>query len=64
MAEDIRAGLKFQLEKTRKRLGERMPAATPLTFSHGDLANINTMVKDGDVMGIIDRRLPPVRFDL
>ena len=31
-----------------------MPPAIPYTFTHGDLANVNIMVQDGNLTGIID----------
>jgi aminoglycoside phosphotransferase (APT) family kinase protein len=33
---------------------ERMPSATPYTFTHGDLAAVNIIVKDGNLAGILD----------
>ena len=41
-------------EKARQRLRERMPPATPYTFTHGDLTNVNIMVERGNLTGIID----------
>lgn len=41
-------------EKARAALRARMPTATPFTFTHGDLATVNIMVKDGNLTGIID----------
>ncbi|KAL2757919.1 hypothetical protein ACRALDRAFT_207150 [Sodiomyces alcalophilus JCM 7366] len=37
-----------------QRLRERMPASTPYTFTHGDLTNVNIMVENGRLTGIID----------
>lgn len=34
-----------------------MPSATPYTFTHGDLTNINIMVENGHLIGIIDWEL-------
>ncbi|KAL4886822.1 kinase-like domain-containing protein [Aspergillus karnatakaensis] len=42
------------LEAVRIRLRSNMPSATPYTFTHGDLTNVNIMVEDGSVTGIID----------
>lgn len=41
-------------EKARQRLRERIPPATPYTFTHGDLTSVNIMVEDGNLAGIID----------
>lgn len=41
-------------EKARQRLQKRMPPAGPFTFTHGDLTNVNIIVKDGHLAGIID----------
>ncbi|KAF2155641.1 kinase-like protein [Myriangium duriaei CBS 260.36] len=41
-------------EKARRRLQQRMPAARPYTFTHGDLTNVNIMVQDGRLTGILD----------
>ncbi|KAF7183289.1 hypothetical protein CNMCM7691_003202 [Aspergillus felis] len=38
----------------RARLRERMPSAAPYTFTHGDLTDVNIMVEDGHLTGIID----------
>lgn len=35
-------------------LRQSMPPATPYTFTHADLSQVNIMVKDGQVTGIID----------
>jgi aminoglycoside phosphotransferase (APT) family kinase protein len=40
--------------KARQRLRERMPPAAPFTFTHGDLTNVNIIVKEGNLAGIID----------
>jgi aminoglycoside phosphotransferase (APT) family kinase protein len=40
--------------KARQRLRERMPPATPFTFTHGDLTNVNIIVKEGNLAGILD----------
>lgn len=40
--------------KARQRLRERMPPASPFTFTHGDLTNSNIMVKEGNLVGILD----------
>lgn len=41
-------------EKARQRLRERMPPAGPFTFTHGDLTNVNIIVKDGHLAGILN----------
>lgn len=41
-------------ERARQQLRERMPTAAPYTFTHGDLTNVNIMVKDGNLAGILD----------
>ena len=38
----------------RNRLRQRMPAAQPYTFTHGDLTAKNIIVQDGRVTGIVD----------
>ncbi|PYI31595.1 kinase-like protein [Aspergillus indologenus CBS 114.80] len=46
--------LKDITEDARLRLRERMPPATPYTFTHGDLTYVNIMVQDGRLTGILD----------
>ncbi|CAH0025517.1 unnamed protein product [Clonostachys rhizophaga] len=41
-------------KKAPQRLQTMMPAATPYTFTHGDLTNVNIMVDKGNLTGIID----------
>ncbi|KAK7415859.1 hypothetical protein QQZ08_012216 [Neonectria magnoliae] len=41
-------------ERARQRLQELMPPSTPYTFTHGDLTNVNIMVENGNLTGIID----------
>ncbi|KAJ5551019.1 hypothetical protein N7535_001042 [Penicillium sp. DV-2018c] len=41
-------------EVVRSKLRQRMPAAAPFTFTHGDLTNVNIMVEDGNLAGILD----------
>ncbi|PHH75247.1 hypothetical protein CDD80_2526 [Ophiocordyceps camponoti-rufipedis] len=41
-------------EDALRRLQQRMPAAQPYTFTHGDLSTRNIIVDDGKVTGIID----------
>ncbi|CAG8932525.1 unnamed protein product [Penicillium salamii] len=36
------------------KLRERLPTAAPYTFTHGDLTDVNIMVEDGHLVGIID----------
>lgn len=41
-------------EPARLRLRSRMPPAAPYTFTHADLTNVNIMVENGRLTGIID----------
>lgn len=41
-------------EKARQRLQQRMPTAIPSTFTHGDLTDVNIMIKDNNLVGILD----------
>lgn len=41
-------------EQVRSKLRQRMPAATPYTFTHGDLTNVNIIVENGNLAGILD----------
>ncbi|KAE8359920.1 kinase-like protein [Aspergillus caelatus] len=41
-------------EAVRIRLRHRMPPATPYTFTHGDLTNVNIMVENESLIGIVD----------
>lgn len=41
-------------EKARQRLRQRMPSAAPFTFTQGDLTDVNIIIKDGNVAGILD----------
>ncbi|KAE8423369.1 kinase-like domain-containing protein [Aspergillus pseudocaelatus] len=41
-------------ETVRIRLRHRMPPATPYTFTHGDLTNVNVMVENESLIGIVD----------
>ncbi|CAG8026200.1 unnamed protein product [Penicillium salamii] len=41
-------------EEVRVKLRERLPTAAPYTFTHGDLTDVNIMVEDGHLVGIID----------
>lgn len=41
-------------EKVRLKLRQRMPTATPYTFSHCDLTNVNIIVDNGHLAGILD----------
>lgn len=41
-------------ERACQRLRQRMPPASPFTFTHGDLFGGNIMVEDGNLTGIID----------
>ncbi|KAG5289073.1 PKc-like superfamily domain-containing protein [Histoplasma ohiense] len=50
--------LSFKLTKLPKealaRLRTRLPTSAPYTFTHGDLAFCNIIVKDGNLAGILD----------
>lgn len=53
--EDMEHGLKDTVpEAARTRLRKCMPAAAPYTFTHSDLTNVNIMVENGCLSGIID----------
>ena len=41
-------------EAARVRLRQCMPSAMPYTFTHGDLTNVNIMVENGELTGIVD----------
>lgn len=41
-------------EEVRVKLRERLPTGAPYTFTHGDLTDVNIMVEDGNLVGIID----------
>ncbi|KAH7371429.1 kinase-like domain-containing protein [Pyrenochaeta sp. MPI-SDFR-AT-0127] len=41
-------------EKARDALRKQFPPCTPYTFTHGDLSNVNIMVKDGNLAAIVD----------
>jgi aminoglycoside phosphotransferase (APT) family kinase protein len=51
---EIATGLKDIPQQALSRLRERMPTAEPYTFTHGDLAIVNIIVKDGDLAGILN----------
>jgi hypothetical protein len=51
---DLEKALSKVPEDARRRLRERMPPAAPYTFTHCDLTNMNIMVEDGHLTGIID----------
>jgi aminoglycoside phosphotransferase (APT) family kinase protein len=42
------------LEEARQRLRQRMPTAIPSTFTHGDLTDVNIVIKDNNLAGILD----------
>lgn len=41
-------------EEVRQHLRRQMPTAFPYTFTHGDLTNVNIMVENGNLTGILD----------
>ncbi|GKZ30558.1 hypothetical protein AbraIFM66950_009569 [Aspergillus brasiliensis] len=52
---EMERGLNKSLpEVARVRLRQCMPSAMPYTFTHGDLTNVNIMVENGELTGIID----------
>lgn len=55
---DMERGLSEAIpEAARIRLRRLMPPATPYTFTHGDLTDVNIMVENGKLSGIIDWEL-------
>lgn len=55
MWDDMERGLEETIpEAARIRLRHCMPSATPYTFTHGDLTNVNIIVENGSLTGIID----------
>lgn len=44
-------------EAAHTRLRNRMPPAQPYTFTHTDLTDVNIMVENGNLTGIIDWEL-------
>lgn len=51
---ELATGLEDLPEQALRRLRERMPPAEPYTFTHGDLAIVNIIVRDGALAGILD----------
>jgi len=51
---EMSSALSHVPEEVRLKLRERMPTAAPYTFTHGDLTDVNIMVDDGHLAGIID----------
>lgn len=51
---EMTVALKGVPEQARLRLRERMPSAAPYTFTHRDLTNVNIIVEDGSLAGILD----------
>lgn len=41
-------------EVLRQRLRQKMPTASPYTFTHDDLTSVNIMVENGNLAGILD----------
>ncbi|KAK2589493.1 hypothetical protein QQS21_012827 [Conoideocrella luteorostrata] len=52
--EDMAKALEGVPEATKRRLRTRMPPSAPYTFTHGDLTNVNILVENGKLTGIID----------
>lgn len=52
--DEMAGGIKQLDDKIQSLIRQKMPPATPYTFSHGDLSQVNILVKDGKVTGIID----------
>lgn len=56
--DDMERGLKETMpEAARIRLRQCMPSASPYTFTHGDLTNVNIIIENGSLAGIIDWEL-------
>ncbi|KAJ0421477.1 kinase-like domain-containing protein [Aspergillus carlsbadensis] len=52
---NMERGLKDAVpQAARRRLRDRMPPAAPYTFTHNDLTNVNIMVQNASLAGIID----------
>ena len=51
---EMAKSLEKVLEEARQRLRQRMPTAIPFTFTHGDLADVNIIVKDNNLVEILD----------
>ncbi|KAJ5609730.1 hypothetical protein N7528_010297 [Penicillium herquei] len=51
---DMKAGLTLLPEAAQVQLRASMPPTTPYTFTHGDLTNVNIIVQNGNLAGIID----------
>ncbi|KAI2926216.1 hypothetical protein CBS147320_5991 [Aspergillus niger] len=52
---EMKRGLHEKIpEAARVRLRQCMPSAMPYTFTHGDLTNVNIMVENSELTGIID----------
>lgn len=41
-------------EQIRSKLRQRMPSAAPCTFTHSNLTNVNIIVENGNLTGILD----------
>ncbi|RHZ45088.1 aminoglycoside phosphotransferase family protein [Aspergillus thermomutatus] len=41
-------------EQVRSKSRQRMPSAAPYTFTHGDLTNVNIIIENGNLTGILD----------
>lgn len=50
----MKRGLGKIPEAAQIRLRQSMPSARPYTFTHGDLTDVNIMVENGSLTGIID----------
>ncbi|KAF2195833.1 kinase-like protein [Zopfia rhizophila CBS 207.26] len=51
---EMETALKSVPKKARWRLQERMPSAGPYTFTHRDLTNVNIIIEDGNLTGILN----------
>ncbi|KAB8221150.1 kinase-like domain-containing protein [Aspergillus novoparasiticus] len=51
---EMSSSLSNVLEEIRSQLRQRMPSAAPYTFTHGDLTNVNIVVHNGNLSGILD----------
>jgi len=52
--DEMAGNIKQLPDGVQKVLREIMPSATPYTFTHGDLSQVNIIVKDAKLAGIID----------
>ncbi|KAI9834373.1 MAG: hypothetical protein M1819_002984 [Sarea resinae] len=51
---EMETGISHVPEKARRNLRLRMPRASPYVLTHGDLTDINIIVNEGNLAGILD----------